>query len=321
MGNLFSSIADGASLASTDDSSDDGRNAKTVTLTTTAFGTFDGTPARWIPFKDKVLGQAGAAGYDAFFKTTCIITRKNRAANKRIFYLLKLATTGGGASALVSKHEEEQDGHAAWASLKEHYEGPIAAGEAARLTRTLLLNLRLRSKDDATLHMNDFNKYTDQLTKLKRPETEETLVDLFLDSILDPKFETAVSLCKQLKYTTVAQCMEAIRFKNTTYARDQLAEQGDTLQNLRAKIRRLEGGGKDEVGKTAAAQTPVKAPATGAGRYHTYKEWQALTPEDRKALLAARGATKTIRRAKGKRPPPTENDPDAPPMESPPTTP
>ena len=217
------------------------------------------------------------------------------ATNKRIFYLLKLATTGGGASALVSKHEEEQDGHAAWTSLKEYYEGPIAAGEAARLMRTLLFNLRLRSKDDATLHMNDFNKYTDQLTKLKRPETEETLVDLFLDSILDPKFETAVSLCKQLKYTTVAQCMESVRFKNNTSTRDMVVEQGDTLQNLRAKIRRLEGGLKEEVGSTPTTpKTPAKlAPTTGEGKYHSYKDWQALTPEQRKAILIARGTLKT----------------------------
>ena len=300
MGNLFSAIeAEDASLASTDDSSDDGRTAKPVALTTTAFGTFDGAPERWIPFKDKVLGQAGAAGYDAFFRPACVITKKNRAANKRIFYLLKLATTGGGASALVSRHEEEQDGHAAWASLKDYYEGTIAAGEAAKLTRAKLFNLRLRSKDNPVLHMNDFNRYTDQLIKLKRPETEETLVDLFLDSILDDKFEVAVNLCKQLKYTTVAQCMEAIRFKNNTSIRDEVVEQGDTLQKLRAKIRRLEGDRKQPIGDPVSS--PKSAPKTGEGRYYSYKEWNALTPEARKAVLTARGSnTKTARRGKVK---------------------
>mmetsp|Transcript_11803 Transcript_11803/g.17013 ORF Transcript_11803/g.17013 Transcript_11803/m.17013 type:complete len:316 (-) Transcript_11803:688-1635(-) len=300
MGNLFSAIdAEDGSMASTDDSSDDGRTAKPVALTTTAFGTFDGAPERWIPFKDKVLGQAGAAGYDAFFKATCVITKKNRAANKRIFYLLKLATTGGGASALVSRHEEEQDGYAAWASLKDYYEGTIAAGEAAKLTRAKLFNLRLRAKDNPVIHMNDFNRYTDQLTKLNRPETEETLVDLFLDSILDDKFEVAVNLCKQLKYTTVAQCMEAIRFKNNTSIRDDVVEQGDTLQKLRAKIRRLEGDRKQPVGEPEPS--PKSATKTGPGRYYSYKDWNALTPEARKAAITARGSsTKTARRAKTK---------------------
>lgn len=72
-----------ASVESTDDSSiDKGRNAKPVALTTDAFGTFDGTPARYIPFKEKVLGKAGAAGYDAFFKEKCKLTKGNRNANK-----------------------------------------------------------------------------------------------------------------------------------------------------------------------------------------------------------------------------------------------
>ena len=121
MGNLFSSVGDGEnSVVSTDDSSDDGRYAKLVARTATSFGTFDGTPHRWIPFKEKVLGQAGAAGYDAIFMSTCNLTKKNRQANKRIFYLLKLATTGGGASALVNKHEADQNGHATWTSLREY---------------------------------------------------------------------------------------------------------------------------------------------------------------------------------------------------------
>ena len=47
-------------------------------------------------------------------------------------------------------------------ALKDYYEGAIASTEAAKLTRALLNALRLRSKDDATLHMNNFNLYTDQ---------------------------------------------------------------------------------------------------------------------------------------------------------------
>jgi hypothetical protein len=320
MGNILSYQShDEASVESTDDSSvDDGRNAKPVALTTDAFGTFDGSPARWIPFKEKVLGKAGAAGYDAFFKETCRLTKANRNANKRIFYLLKLATTGGGASALVSRHETEQDGHAAWTALKTYYEGPIAAMEAAKMTRTRLFNLRLREKDDATLHMNDFNLYTDQLVKLKRPETEENLVDLFLDSILDPKYEVAKSLCRQLKYTTVAACMEAVRFHNSSTTRDNEADRGETLQNLRTKIRRLQDGRKLETG------TPIKgdgAPATGPGAYHSYKDWQALTPEQKKAVLTARGTLRTTRRTKGATPTPTPGTPLTPPADSSPPIP
>ena len=290
MGSMFSAPDDDPSLES-EDASDDGRNAKPVALTTDAFGTFDGTPHRWIPFKEKVLGKAGAAGYDAIFSDKCVITKKNRRANKRIFYLLKLATTGGGASALVNKHEEDQNGHAAWTALKGYYEGAIASTEAAKLTRALLNALRLRSKDDATLHMNNFNLYTDQLEKMKRPEAQETLVDTFLDSILDPKYTVAKTLCRQLKYTTVAECMEAIRFANSDGIRDTVVEHTDTGHNLRVKLRRLPDGSKLDV-------SPSKelAPTAGVGKYHTYKEWQALTPEEKKAVLVARGTLRTPRR-------------------------
>ena len=304
MGNLLSAYPDDAgSVDSTDDSSDDGRNAKPVALTTDAFGTFDGTPGRWIPFKEKVLGKAGAAGYDAIFQERCQLKRANRNANKRIFYLLKLATTGGGASALVNRHEQAQNGHGAWQALLTYYEGPIAANEAAKITRAHLFNLRLRPKDDATLYMNDFNMYTDQLIKLKRPEAEETLVDMFLDSILDDKFDVTKNLCRQLKYTTVAQCMEAVRFANNAAIRDSVIDSGDTVQNLRAKLRRMQDGTKQDT-TPGGDTTPTKtlAPASGPGRYYNYKEWNALTDEQRSAVLAARGTKRTPRRAKAKVP-------------------
>jgi hypothetical protein len=317
MGNVFSGYADDeGSLDSTDDSSDDGRNAKAVALTTDAFGTFDGTPGRWIPFKERVLGKAGAAGYDAIFQERCQLKRANRNANKRIFYLLKLATTGGGASALVNRHEQAQNGHGAWQALLTYYEGPIAANEAAKLTRAHLFNLRLRPKDDATLYMNNFNMYTDQLIKLKRPEAEETLVDMFLDSILDDKYDVTKNLCRQLKYKTVAECMEAVRFANNAAIRDSVIESGDTVQHLRTKLRRLQDGSKTDTTPGGDNPTSTKlAPTSGPGRYYKYSEWQALTPEQRKEILLARGAKRTPRRAKTK-PPPSE-EPEVEPASTP----
>ena len=142
--------------------------------------------------------------------------------------------------------------------------------------------------------MSDFNLYTDQLAKLKHPEAEETLVDTFLDSILDPKYDVAKSLCKQLKYNTVAQCMEAVRFHNNAAIRDHVTDHNDTLHTLRAKIRRLQDGRKSDDSPT----TPLRdeAPPTGPGKYHSYKDWQALTSEQKKTVLIARGTKRTARR-------------------------
>jgi hypothetical protein len=67
------------------------------------------------------------------------------------------------------------------------------SGEIAKTLRSRLWSLRLRSRDDVNQYINDFTLYMDQLKELAREEREETLTDLFLDSILDPKFEVTVA--------------------------------------------------------------------------------------------------------------------------------
>jgi hypothetical protein len=67
------------------------------------------------------------------------------------------------------------------------------SGEIAKTLRTKLWALRLRAKDDVNKHVNDFTLYMDQLKELGREEREETLTDLFLDSIVDPQFEVTVA--------------------------------------------------------------------------------------------------------------------------------
>jgi hypothetical protein len=62
------------------------------------------------------------------------------------------------------------------------------SGEISKTLHTKLWNLRLQSKGDVNKHINDFTIYMDQLKELGREEREETLIDLFLDSIIDPKF-------------------------------------------------------------------------------------------------------------------------------------
>ncbi len=69
------------------------------------------------------------------------------------------------------------------------------SGEIAKTLRTKLWALCLRSKDDVNAHINNFTHYMDQLRELGREEREETLTDLFLDSIIDPNFEITIANC------------------------------------------------------------------------------------------------------------------------------
>jgi hypothetical protein len=59
------------------------------------------------------------------------------------------------------------------------------------------------------LHVNDFTLHMDQLKELAREKREETLTDLYLDSILDPKFKVMIA-----KSTSVS--MNALRRSEIT---------------------------------------------------------------------------------------------------------
>lgn len=69
------------------------------------------------------------------------------------------------------------------------------SGEIARGLRTKLWALRLRPCEEVNKHNNDFILYSDQLKELDRGEREETLVDLFLGSIIDEKYAILAASC------------------------------------------------------------------------------------------------------------------------------
>jgi hypothetical protein len=141
--------------------------------------------------------------------------------------------------------------------------------------RTKLWALRLHAKDDVNKHVNDFTLYMDQLKELGREEREETLTDLFLDSILDPKFEVTIANCGLRERISIHECFEAIRKYHNMIAREATQGEGN-----RYKIRRVNNGIKQETRQQGKAKID--------GSYRTYNEWQKLTPEERAAVLAAR---------------------------------
>jgi gag-polypeptide of LTR copia-type len=181
----------------------------TIKLSCADFGTFNGRSDQWISFKENTLSKAGVGGYAQYFKPDFILTENNREGNNRIFYLLQTATNGGGASHVVRKHAQAADGAGAWKALVAWYEGPVMSGEIAKTLRTKLWAMKLQSKDDVNKHINDFTLYMDQLKELGREEREETLTDLFLDSVIDPKFEVTVANCRLRDHISVHECFEA----------------------------------------------------------------------------------------------------------------
>jgi hypothetical protein len=212
-------------------------------------------------------------GYAQYFRPDFVQTEYNKDGNNRIFYLLQTATNGGGASHVVRKHASTADGAAAWQALMGWYEGPVMSGEIAKTLRTKLWALRLHSKGDVNKHINDFTLYMDQLKELSREEREETLTDLFLDSIIDPKFEVTVANCRLRDRISIHECFEAIRKYDKIILREGMQE-----GHQKYKIRRMNQG------KKQVQQDKGKIDSS----YRTYAEWQKLSQEQRSKILELR---------------------------------
>jgi hypothetical protein len=151
------------------------------------------------------------------------------------------------------------------------------SGEIAKTLHTKLWALRLNSKNDVNKHINDFTLYMDQLEELGREEREETLVDLFLDSIIDPRFEVTIANCWLREYITLQECFEAVRKYDNIILRDELGDKN------KLKIRRNSiKDGTPETNKVGSNNLKIN---TG---YKSYKEWQKLSPEERSAIIKAR---------------------------------
>jgi hypothetical protein len=245
----------------------------TIKLSCADFGTFNGRSDQWISFKENTLSKAGVGGYAQYFKQGFIISYGNREGNNRIFYLLQTATNGGGD--VVRKHASSADGGAAWQSLLAWYEGPVMSGEIDKTLRTKLWALKLQSKGDVNKHINDFTLYMDQLKDLGREEQEETLTDLFLDSVIDPKFEVTVANCRLRDHITIHECFEAIRKYDNIILREGLHG-----GQQRYKVRCIGDGTK----QTNDTHEDTKID----GSYRSYAEWQKLTPEQRSKVLELR---------------------------------
>jgi hypothetical protein len=219
------------------------QDSVSIKLSCADFGVFDGRSDHWITFKENTLSKAGVGGYAQYFKEDFIETLSNKEGNNRIFYLLQTATNGGEPPMLSVNMPTP------WA-------------------------LKLRSKDDVNKHVNDFTLYMDQLKELGREEREETLTDLFLDSIVDPKFEVTVANCRLRDRISIHECFEAIRKYDNVIMREATQGEGNKY-----KIRRINGNGK---------QQGIRQQGKVDSSYRTYNEWQKLNPDQRAAILEAR---------------------------------
>jgi hypothetical protein len=140
-----------------------------------------------------------------------------------------------------------------------------------------VMGVTFKFKNDINKHINDFTLYMDQLQELGREEREVTLVDLFLDSIIDPHFEVTIANCRLREYITLQECFEVVRKYNYIILRDELGDK-NKLKTRRNSIK----DGTAETNKVGGNNLKINA------GYKSYKEWQKLSSEEQSAILKAR---------------------------------
>jgi hypothetical protein len=117
----------------------------------------------------------------------------------------------------------------------------------------------------------------DRLQELGREEREKTLVDLFLYSIIDPRFEVTIANCRLREQISLQECFEAIRKYDNIIIREELGDKN------KIKIRR--NGIKESNGDNIKQGSNTLKINTGN---KSYKEWQKLSPEERTSIIKAR---------------------------------
>jgi hypothetical protein len=224
MGTISSIWKDNEGRDEVEDQSRMDQKSVPIRLNCADFGTFNGRSDHWIAFKENILSKAGVGGYSQYLKADFKLKNQNKEGNQRIFYLLQSATNGGGAAHIACKFSTTADGHGAWQALLTWYEGSVISGEIARGLRTKLWALRLRPREEANRHNNDFILYSNRLKELGREEREETIIDIFLDSITDDKYAIPVASCRLNERITLEECYEAIQKYDNVITRENIKE-------------------------------------------------------------------------------------------------
>jgi len=132
----------------------------------------------------------------------------------------------------------------------------------------------------------------DQLRVLGIEEREETLTDLFLDSILDPRYAVTIANCRLQDQISIHEGFEAVRKYENIIAQENKME-GNQLHKRRTRnnTNKTPVENTSGISQTNYLNTPNK-PKIFTG-YRTYKEWIKLTPEQRKEILQQRTIQKS----------------------------
>ncbi len=247
---------------------------------------FNGDYDTWPKWKSRTDCAFNGSGYEKIL-TDSKFSEQNPKMNAIVYSQLAVATVDGNAHHLVKQFEDMRDGHSAWQSLVEWFDGDIIKNETAEALREKLETLSLHPGVTASDYVNKYMMRYQELEKIPGEGMSSSHARyLFLRNIQDDRYEMTVKYLRNAG-ADLQECVTAIRKEERDQIRKRIAKR--KLQNSirRFKNEKWEDDGKQD--NESTSPTP-KRQRRLTGTIETTKsgcltipndKWSTLTEEDK----------------------------------------
>ena len=171
---------------------------------------FDGSFGNWENWKLSTQCALEGSGYiQVLVNQNFAVTHPH--LNRIVYSQLARATINGNAFHLVKAFESTKDAFKTWENLCEWYDGEDARHDTAVSLRNKLDNLKLSSSTTASIYINKFLTWYQDLQKIPGESLSDSFaIQLFLKNIEDPEYEITVRYLRNSS-ATLKNCVTTLR--------------------------------------------------------------------------------------------------------------
>ena len=251
---------------------------------------YNGSAIKWHSWKKRTRATMGTAGMLQILDSVDY-AEKHEIDNQTIFHMLQAATVEGYAAHLVDKYEDTRDGHAAYSELVKWYEGDELTTDTAEDVRAKLDKTFLNTRTSASQYVNDFMQYAKQLDDLNESYTESKTIQIFLDQITDPDYNSTKSFCIENKKKLI-ECIERVRSCERRLTREN-ASGGKKVLRMRRVSKQ-----DDEIHNKNDSTIDIENFKTEKGYYSIPNElWRDIDDSDKEKIKNFNGKLRRSRKA------------------------
>ena len=187
-----------------------------VKLTQSSLKPFTGAPKDWTRFKMMALNTFTAAGYDKILADD-VYAETHPRKNQIVFAQLATATMDGTARHLVNAFMPTQDGHQAWQSLLNRFDGAHMQHATAEQTRSILYSTYLYTGNNCDAYIDKFLHLHSLLQQIEGESmSEHAAIALFHRNNHDVDFKQTIETLQTQDLETLDEHIEKIRKKSIT---------------------------------------------------------------------------------------------------------